>query len=403
MISVSLCGKQFELLGRAHSRWELRRAAGLEVVAAAVILLVVGVASTARAYFTADDFSDLDDTANPAWTHLNNNVGSTDQIWDASTGQYQIVAPGNSEVAGVEGYGFGGSYTGPIFEDVRVTADIVDFPNTGPQGSWFAIAARLNGDNSLPSPGVGLPLRGYSYQYESSAAGGNGEMVLNLVYGDGLKDLRSQKGAISVPLLDNTKDYRFIFEVIGNVLHGKVLNLTDGGVIVAEQFRNLDVEPVGNIDHDGDNTTPEIPFVPYTDGYSGVYAVGHVFLSDGNVTIDNFRTESAVAGDYNQNNVVDAADYVLWRKTLGNAGPTANPPTSFADMRANGDVTAGEFSQVINQADFNFWRARFGNVAAASPPGSGVGSGGAVPEPTSVLLALLGMAWSCCTRRRGNR
>ena len=382
--------------GRAGN---LKRATNRCLVIVTTLALVLGSTTIASAVVVTDDFSDLNDTANPAWTHLNNAAGSTDQTWDATSGQYHIVAPGNSStIVGLEGYGFAGSYTGPTFADVRITADVVDFPNTGPQGSYFAITGRLNGDNNLPSPGVGFPLRGYSYQYESSANSGKGEMVLNLVYGDALRDLGSQKGPGTPPepthLLDNTKDYRFIFEVIGNVLHGQVLNLTDGGAIVADQWRNLDVEPVGNIDHDGDNNTPQVPFVPYTEGYSGVYAVGHVFLTAGDVTIDNFRTETAVAGDYNHNGSADAGDYILYRKTFGNAGSNANPPTSFADMRANGDVTAGQFSQVINLADYTFWRAKFGNAVS----GSGVGSGSAVPEPASALLILFGMLSLVCWR-----
>jgi hypothetical protein len=122
-----------------------------------------------------------------------------------------------------------------------------------------------------------------------------------------------------------------------------------------------------------------------------------VFASNGDVTIDNFRTEDVAAGDYNGNTVVDAADYILWRKTLGNAGPTANPPTSYPDMSANGDVTAGELSQTINQADHAFWSARFGNVVI----NSGAGSGSAVPEPASAMLLLLGLASAAC--RRGRR
>ena len=53
-------------------------------------------------------------------------------------------------------------------------------------------------------------------------------------------------------------------------------------------------------------------------------------------------------GDYNKNGVVDAADYVLWRK---------------GDLAAdsNGDT-------VVDQTDYDFWRANFGN------PYSGCGS-----------------------------
>jgi hypothetical protein len=317
-----------------------------------------------------------------------------------SGGRYHIVAPGNSAIPGIEGYGFAGSHAGPSVADVRVAADIVEFPYVGAFGSFFGIAARLNGDNSLPAPGVGLPLRGYGYHYEPAANSAFGEMVITLIYGDGLKDIRSQKGPATQVLLDNAKDYRFVLEAIGNVLHGKVHELDGSGNIVAtvaEQFRNLDVEPIGNIDHDGNNATPEIPFVPYTSGYSGLYVVGYVLASDGDATYDNFRTEDVVAGDYNGNNVVDTADYIVWRKTVGNAGPTANPPTFFQDMSANGDVTAGELSQVINQGDYDFWRARFGNVVV----NSGAGGGAAVPEPASALLLLLGLVSVAC--RRGAR
>jgi dockerin type I repeat protein len=379
----------------------------------ATIVVVLGMVADSSATVFTDDFSDGTDGAaatatNPAsppnvsgpiWSHLDGEVESTGQIWDASTGQYRIVAPGNSPNPLIPGYGFAGSYMGPNVDDVRVTADIVEFPNIGAFGSFFGITARLNGDNSFPSVGVGLPLRGYGYQYEPAANGTLGEMVLVLIYGDGLQDIRSQKGAsTTVPILDNTKDYRFVLETIGNVLHGQVFEIDGGGAIVgkvAEQFRNLDLEPIGNIDHDGDNNTPEQPFVPYVEGHSGAYAVGYVFASDGDATFDNFRSEDVVAGDYNRNNVVDSGDYVLWRKTLGNAGPTANPPTSFQDMSANGDVTAGELSQVINQGDYTFWRSRFGNVVI----NSGIGSGSSVPEPAGALLVLLGLASFACRRR----
>ena len=70
-----------------------------------------------------------------------------------------------------------------------------------------------------------------------------------------------------------------------------------------------------------------------------------------------------VPGDYNGNNVVDTADYILWR----NGGPLQNEVD-----------TPG----VVNAADYTAWRARFGNT-------SGSGSGSAVPEPSAALLALL--------------
>ena len=78
----------------------------------------------------------------------------------------------------------------------------------------------------------------------------------------------------------------------------------------------------------------------------------------------------APTGDYNGNNVVDAADYVVWRKTLDQS---ASPAGSGADGNSSGQVEAG---------DYTYWRERFGNAA-----GSGL-RGSSVPEPTTAFLIL---------------
>jgi uncharacterized protein (TIGR03382 family) len=78
------------------------------------------------------------------------------------------------------------------------------------------------------------------------------------------------------------------------------------------------------------------------------------------------------SADYNDNGIVDAADYPIWRKTVGQA---VIPIGSGADGNNDGFVT---------QADFDLWRAHFGN-----PFGSGSGSlsTGSVPEPATGALA----------------
>jgi PEP-CTERM motif len=394
----ALCGQRFDM-GRLEPRLHSAVRGFFTAVVVAAFTLC---ATSLYAVVVTDDFSDFNDTANPAWTHLDGAVGSTGQTWDASTGEYHLIAPSNGAVPGLEGYGFVGSHVGPSFTDVRVSVDIKEFPNVGPLGSFFGVIARSNGDNRPPTAGVGIPIHAYNYQYEASANSGLGEMTLNILYGDGLRDIRSQKGPAGTPLLDNTKDYRIVLEVIGDALHGQVFELDASGNIVrtvAEQWRDVVVESLGNIDHDGDNSTPQVPFEPYTSGFSGVAGVGYILASDADFTIDNFRTETAAAGDYNRNGVTDGADYVLWRKTMGNTGPTTNPPLAFNDMRANGAVSAGEFSQVIDQADYDTWRTNFGT----SVSGSGLGGGGAVPEPTSAAMALLGLAASCFAFRRRHR
>ena len=83
-----------------------------------------------------------------------------------------------------------------------------------------------------------------------------------------------------------------------------------------------------------------------------------------------------VTGDYNGDGTVNAADYTIWRDTLG----------STTDLRANGNAT-GASATLIDQADYVAWQANFGE--------SGAGSGtSAIPEPSSLaLLALAVPLW----------
>jgi DNA-binding beta-propeller fold protein YncE len=71
-----------------------------------------------------------------------------------------------------------------------------------------------------------------------------------------------------------------------------------------------------------------------------------------------------LAGDYNGNHVVDAADYVVWRDRLGT---TAALP---------GDVTPG----LVSEDDYVVWRMNFGRSVSG-------GAAAAVPEPGTVLWA----------------
>jgi len=85
-----------------------------------------------------------------------------------------------------------------------------------------------------------------------------------------------------------------------------------------------------------------------------------------------------IAGDYNNNGKVDAADYVLWRNFLNQAVTMVN------------DITPGT---VVAQ-DRTEWRDRFGKTSAE------FGAGSEVPEPASVALVGLGFAASVLGRRR---
>ena len=57
-----------------------------------------------------------------------------------------------------------------------------------------------------------------------------------------------------------------------------------------------------------------------------------------------------LAGDFNLNGTIDAADYVLWRNTLG----------STSNLAADGNG-----NRVVDSGDYTLWRSRFGAVAGA--------------------------------------
>jgi hypothetical protein len=67
-------------------------------------------------------------------------------------------------------------------------------------------------------------------------------------------------------------------------------------------------------------------------------------------------------GDYNFNRVVDAADYVVWRKGLGT---------------------------IYKESHYTVWRAHFGQTAGS---GLGASANAAVPERASVVVLLAGLA-----------
>lgn len=82
-----------------------------------------------------------------------------------------------------------------------------------------------------------------------------------------------------------------------------------------------------------------------------------------------------VPGDYNLDGTVNVSDYDVWRANFGTS--TATSPLLHADGDANGHVDAG---------DYVLWRNHVGESWAV---GSGIGSGGAVPEPSTLIMMSL--------------
>lgn len=127
-------------------------------------------------------------------------------------------------------------------------------------------------------------------------------------------------------------------------------------------------------DEDGESAAGLINSLAYYDEVLTLEAVEAL----GTATAAGFTVAAppGIPGDYNQNGVVDAADYVVWRNALGTAVALPNEGSG---------VTPGS----VTVEDYNFWRSKFGNTS-----GAGSVAGAAVPEPACWTLALLAIfAW----------
>jgi hypothetical protein len=90
-------------------------------------------------------------------------------------------------------------------------------------------------------------------------------------------------------------------------------------------------------------------------------------------TIEDALLIPLAPGDYNEDGSVDTADYIIWRKALG------QPNTSPIGFLADGDGDG-----LVDEDDYTIWRANFGESSIRGPLGAA-----GVPEPTTWLLVFV--------------
>lgn len=97
----------------------------------------------------------------------------------------------------------------------------------------------------------------------------------------------------------------------------------------------------------------------------------------GNYVLEVTQSTNPNGGDYNGNGVVDAADYTVWRDSLGQSGPNL--------------VADGDLDTMIGIGDYIFWKSRFGQIVGAGSLTAEFGAS-AIPEPsTALFVALCGL------------
>jgi hypothetical protein len=118
---------------------------------------------------------------------------------------------------------------------------------------------------------------------------------------------------------------------------------------------------------------------------SSLTALGSMFIDDISVALQ--AAPAVLAGDYNNDGAIDAADYVVWRKHVGGSS------------LPNETVTPG----IVDDADYDAWRAAYGGNPGAAAGGELPSA--FVPEPSGMsllMILLLGLFLHSrpCSRRR---
>jgi hypothetical protein len=111
-------------------------------------------------------------------------------------------------------------------------------------------------------------------------------------------------------------------------------------------------------------------------GNSGEMVSGEAFDVD-------IESAGGLLGDFNDDGLIDAADYTVWRDNLG-GGPILNDPTPGS----------------VDESDYTYWKEHFGWGSQGPGAGSILTSGTAVPEPLSVLLLACAAAGQLVHLRR---
>jgi hypothetical protein len=114
---------------------------------------------------------------------------------------------------------------------------------------------------------------------------------------------------------------------------------------------------------------------------SAVTGLGNLFTVSnmpGRTIYTYIIPRAPILGDYNNDGIVDAADYTVWRDTAGQTG---------ASLAADGTGPSGTPDGVVDDLDYQFWVEHFGNTS-----GSGAASSASAPEPATWLLALMAAA-----------
>jgi parallel beta-helix repeat protein len=167
-----------------------------------------------------------------------------------------------------------------------------------------------------------------------------------------------------------------------------------GLAAASADFLNLSTAGVDG-PRQADGSLPDLNFLKLVLSSHLVDAGTNVGLTFNGLAPDLGAFETALPGDYNQNSVVDAGDYLVWRDSFGQSGSA---------LAADGDGNGS-----VGDEDYELWRTHFGqkagptgssSIAATGLPG---GNSYPVPEPSTIGWLFAPAAALCPSRRLHKR
>jgi beta-glucanase (GH16 family) len=180
--------------------------------------------------------------------------------------------------------------------------------------------------------------------------------------------------------------HEFVFEEYGAIQEGERVNYHSGFHVYAVEWEATRIRfYVDGVLHYTVNETPTRPIFETPMNIILNLAVGGNFGGDPNGTtifpqfmdVDYVRVwqpQSGLPSDYNNDELVDAGDYVVWRKTVGENGIGLD-----ADGSGNG---------TIGPEDYQVWSAGF---AEPDLPGAASLAALHMPEPAASVLMIVGL------------
>ncbi|MGD9635430.1 MAG: hypothetical protein AB7G28_15690 [Pirellulales bacterium] len=301
----------------------------------------------------------------------------------------------------------------------------VDVPNSTPANPVFAAIGNASGKltdgnvirfsawfRSDPANPITLdpqvqPILKIEYWKEALSANADSNAAqVAPQFGDRIFDQDQQGSAIGIPDLPSWVDLNgdgVVLDASATVGNGRVVSTTTGEWRLASVTHKVNTADWLGIGAEGfgfnDITAVEsFKAVMFMGDFANTNLTGDG-ADGGNLLIDNALVEvfkdaasvtplnnpnptlsevTGLAGDYNENHKVDAADYTTWRDRLGSG--TALP---------NDDTTG------VGDDDYTRWKTNFG----MSSPGGGSLGASAVPEPTTWMLAMFLLVGSMIPRR----